>query len=436
MSPKERFPSGKAFLFLVIGGVLLRVVTTILAGNDIFTPWRVGGDAPFYVRLATNIASGKGFAYYAGPTAFRPPAYPLFLAGMMRVFGKYALIATRIVQFGAGLATAWVCARTTSRLFGEQAGRVALIVALFVPTLVAFPTELMTECFATLLTALFFDFILSNPVLSKWSVTVFAGLVVGLACLLRFNMAILGLVALAALARGMDWSRAWRRMCLLTAVAGLVVAPWIVRNLIVFHGRVILSTQGGINAVQGVLTPQGRAQEGDWDILRSALGWRPADVESNQPPDDTVKLASEPDLDRKAWAQTFELWRRENWALIPLSLKKLGYFWFSTDQIVSTKSFSMKQRLIRSFGVFSHWILMVYAIFGWVRLRRKDAKISDFLLGYALLVSAAHLPFIMTSRYRVPFMETVLVLLAANGYPLFARNMAPPKLSAVDVINK
>lgn len=99
-----------------------------------------GGDALFYVRLASNVAEGRGFAYYAGPTAFRPPIYPLFLAGLMRLFGSSALFAARVVQLGVGLATAWLCARTTSRVFGERAGRIALVFALFLPTLVALST--------------------------------------------------------------------------------------------------------------------------------------------------------------------------------------------------------------------------------------------------------------------------------------------------------
>jgi 4-amino-4-deoxy-L-arabinose transferase-like glycosyltransferase len=419
MPPRERIHPDKLFLALVTAGVFLRVLTTILAGNDIFTPWRVGGDAPFYVRLASNIAGGKGFAYYGGPTAFRPPVYPFFLAGMMRLFGHSALFATRTVQFGAGLATAWLCARTASRIFGDQAGRVALVIALFLPTLVALSTELMTECFATLLAALFFDFILLNPALSKWSSAVFLGLIVGLVTLLRFNMAILGLVALAALAARMEWPRAWRRMCLVTAAAGLVVSPWVVRNLIVFHGRVILSTQSGMNAVQGVLTPQGRVQGSDLQVLHRVVGWQAGDVESNEP--SHYKLAPEPDLDRRAWAQAFELWREENWRLIPLSLRKLGYFWLSTDQVFWTQSFSLKQRLVRFGGALTQWLVLALAVAGWLRLRRRHARVSEFLLGYAVLVSLAHLPFIMTSRYRVPFLETVLVVLAAGGFPLWAR---------------
>ena len=410
---REWLLSDKLFFAFVAGGILLRLLLTVFAGGGVFTPWRAGGDAPFYVQLASNVACGKGFAYYGGASAFRPPLYPLFLAAMMRLFSSSAFLVIRALQFAAGLVTVELCARTTLRMFGYEAACVARVIALFLPTLVVPTTELMTECFATLLVAMFFNSILFNPALSKRSTAALLGLIVGLATLLRFNMAILGVVALVTLALGAKWSQAWRRMCLLIAVAGLVVAPWVVRNLIVFQGHVILSTQGGINAVQGVLTPQGRAQGNDAEVLQARLGWQASDLESNEPA--RKRLASEPDLDRQAWAQAFALWRQENWRLIPLSLRKLGYFWLSTDQVFWTRSFSPRQRVLRFCAVLTHWCVLVLALLGWLQLRKGHHSIFVFLAEYAVLVSLVHLPFIMTSRYRVPLLETLLVVLASGG---------------------
>src|SRR5712692_4946354 len=85
----------KLFLLLAVAGVLLRVASTLIAGNRLTTPWRVGGDSEFYVRLASTVANGMGFTYAGQPTAFRPPLYPLFLAGMMKLFGDPYRLATR-----------------------------------------------------------------------------------------------------------------------------------------------------------------------------------------------------------------------------------------------------------------------------------------------------------------------------------------------------
>ena len=183
-------------------------------------------------------------------------------------------------------------------------------------------------------------------------------------------------------------------------------------DLIVFHGRVLLSTQGGINAVQGVLTPQGRVQGGDLTLLHNVLGWQAGDIESDTPPD--FSIPAEPELDRRAWVLAFHLWRNESWRLIPLSLSKLGYFWLSTDQVFWTRSFSGTQRIMRFCGVLVHWIVMVFAVAGWKRLSREHSDEARFLLAYAVLISLLHLPFIMSSRYRIPFIEPVLVILFAG----------------------
>lgn len=411
MPPEERDQLRGLFLGLTAIGVLLRVGMAIWAGNAVVTPWRIGGDARFYVLLGSNLAAGKGFAYYNGPTAFRPPLYPIFLAGTMRLFGAGALRAARMIQLGAGLATVWVCARTASRIFGASAARFAVVIALFLPSLVGLSTELMTECFATLLTAMFFDFALLNPALSKWSTAALLGLIVGVETLLRFNMAVLGLVALGALALQLDWSQAWRRMCLVTVLAGLVVAPWVVRNLVVFHGRVFLSTQGGMNAVRGVLAPQGRGQGND--AVHAVIGWVSTDLESSGP--SRYITESEPDLDHRAWVAAFRLWRAQNWRLISLSFRKLGYFWLSTDQVFWTGSFSRTESVVRLAGATVQCVVLALAVVGWLRLRHEQREIAVFLLGYAALVSVVHLPFIMTSRYRVPFLDTVLVILAASA---------------------
>ena len=264
------FPRRNVILTLVMAGILLRLILTLIADDRMTTPWRVGGDAEFYVNLASTVAQGMGFTYAHQPTAFRPPLYPLFLAGMMEVFGDAYLLATRLLQCAVGLVAVWFCWRTATRIFGEEAGWATLLIALYFPSLAIFPTEMMTECFATCLVAGFFWSALDKSHLFGRSTAMYLGLVVGLATLLRFNMAILGPLAAWMMVRTAGLRRALPNVAFLALVAGAIVAPWIVRNEIVFRGQVLFSTQGGYNALQGVLTPQGRVQPGDLDTLRRA----------------------------------------------------------------------------------------------------------------------------------------------------------------------
>jgi hypothetical protein len=87
----------------------------------------------------------------------------------------------------------------------------------------------------------------------------------------------------------------------------------------------------------------------------------------------------------------------------------------STDQVFWTRSFSPTQRIVRFCGVLVHWIVLGFAVAGWKRLSREHRDEARFLLAYAVLISLLHLPFIMSSRHRIPFFEPILVILFAGG---------------------
>lgn len=400
---------------LLVGGIVLRLALAFVADSRVRTPWHIGGDAEIYALLASNVARGAGFSYAGQPTAFRPPLYPLFLAGMMHVFGSGYLLAVRLLQCAIGLGTVWFCWRIAVETFGDDVGWLAAFIAMYFPTLFVFPSELMTECFATFLAAAFFYLIFDDARLPRLATAVWLGLIVGLATMLRFNMAILGPVAIVwIILRSTQVRRALPSVAIVTLIAAAIVAPWIVRNEIVFHGRVLLSTQAGYNAVQGILTPEGRVQVGDLDILRNNGSWLSGDLETNDP-NKRLPLGPEPQLDRHERELARGLWRKQGWRLVPLSLQKLGYFWLATDELVSTGSFSWNMRIARAAGVILYWFALCIGILGWFGLHRERPALSRFLLGYVVLISLVHLPFGMSSRYGIPFFDPLLVVLVGAG---------------------
>ena len=133
----EEVGSSRAFSYFFIGaviaGILLRVMIAVLPGDALRTPWGGGGDAATYLLLAHNIIEGKGFAYAGMPTALRAPVYPLLLAASLKLFGTHALAAIRWLQLMEGLGVVVLCAELARKLFGEMAGKFALVIALFSP---------------------------------------------------------------------------------------------------------------------------------------------------------------------------------------------------------------------------------------------------------------------------------------------------------------
>ena len=79
-----------------VAGLILAALA-VRIGFVLATPdYRLVHDARDYHNHAVSIASGHGFALsYGRPTAFRPPAYPYFLAGVYKL-GGFEQRATRV----------------------------------------------------------------------------------------------------------------------------------------------------------------------------------------------------------------------------------------------------------------------------------------------------------------------------------------------------
>jgi 4-amino-4-deoxy-L-arabinose transferase-like glycosyltransferase len=398
---------------LVVSGVALRFLFVCLAGAQQLTFHSGGSDAPSYVLLAQNLLAHLGFAYDGFPSAVRPPGYPLLLAAAMSIFGAKYILAMRILQFVIGLCTVFICAAAARRLCGVAAARASLLAGLFLPTLLFTTAQLLTECLATFLTALFLYQLVLQREDSDARSAATLGWTAGLESMLRFNAGALPLFGAFAVFTAPDRKTSWRRAALALGIPLLIVLPWLIRNEIVFRGEVLYSTQGGPNAVQGVLTSQGRTQPGDSDVLVRNLGWELHQVETNDA--SRASLPSEAVLDRAALRAVPALWAREGWHAAPLLVKKLGDFWLSLDQIADTHSLPLRERLVRVAGVLCYWMVLLFAIAGWRLLRRTNVAVARLLLIYAAGFTLLHLPLVMNTRLRIPLLEPLFVILAGVG---------------------
>jgi Dolichyl-phosphate-mannose-protein mannosyltransferase len=386
----------------------IRLALVVWAGNAPETPLTGGSDTLAYQALADSIANHRGLSYAGMPTALRPPLYPLFLASGQFVVGVHYRIFIRLLQLLAGFLTAIVCARIARKLGGSPA--IAFAAALAAPTLVFFTAELLSETLAALIVALFFLVVLTE------ASTVWAGMVIGLGMLERYNLAALALAYVVYQFAAKKPSHAARRVTLAGLVAVAIVSPWFVRNLIVFRGQVLYSTHTGANFLQGFINPDGRTQSVDGEKLEAAAGWTLSDIETNSI--SRTAFPPEPQLDRMATRAALAKLGGGHAALIPLVFHKLGYFWLSLDQLFRTRDLSLYKRLARVLGIVVYWSLLAIGIAGWrkVRLRNPDAAL--LFAAYAAVVTTMHVPFVMSTRIRAPLIEPALAILA--GFALAA----------------
>ena len=394
-----------------VSGLALRVIVLFMSGNREVGAFSGVGDQVRYLTLADSISKGLGLTYAGQPTALRPPIYPLLLATFHATFGSQYLLAVRIFQFLIGVAVAYLCFLIAAHLFGASAGAMAGAIALCLPTLVFISAELQTEQLASFVTVVFLYFLLSVTQAKKHA-PFGVGVSSGFVSLLRFNGAILVVVgALACL-----WPRRnFKNAFIVCVVAGLILSPWIIRNAEVFHGKTFFSTHGGINLLEGVLTPDGRAQNGEDDLIRQRVGWLHTDIEVDSP--SRLSYPSEDRLDKQARAAALAAWSDLDWrSCVHLLTGKILRFWLSTDQLLDTKSFSGTQQKLRIAGVLAYWIVLGLSIVGWIRIFFSSRDLSLAILFYILVVTAAHLPFVMNTRLRIPFFDPLLAVLAGGGF--------------------
>lgn len=192
-------------------------------------------DALEYHTIAVNLLSGKGYSLGTGgaPTAMRPPAYPVMLAGIYAVFGEgyhnvlyvQALLNTLLV-----LALFWLARRLSG---SADAGLLAA--GLFA---IHTSFEIVSRQYSeNLLLILVLGFMVSvymalqKPGIGGVVWAIAGGIFAGLMGLTKPEMALLGLglLLLGLLRPGM---RAYRRhLALIAAVSLLMVGVWQVRNL-------------------------------------------------------------------------------------------------------------------------------------------------------------------------------------------------------------
>lgn len=410
---------GPGFVVLALIGLAVRIWFVAAPGATALTFHSGGSDAPAYALLATNLISHRGFAYAGQPSALRAPGYPLLVSGAMIVSPRDWALLVRWLQFFLGLATVGVCSLSTLRLFDLEAAEATFLAGLFLPSLI-FPTaQILTECLAAFLAAIFLLFLIRQAETSDRASALGLGISAGLVSLVRFNAAALPLLAGWTILKSPGKRFRVTRALAVFAIPALIVAPWLVRNAIVFHGHVLFSTMDGAVAVQGVVSPEGRTQPGDIDRLRDAMGWTLAQVETNGPA--RLPLPSEAELNSNAWRKVPGLWKGLGWKAPAFLSGKIADFWLSWDQIADTKSFPPAERLIRFGGVVCYWVILGLAIAGWFALREERSSLASVLLIYAAGYTLLQLPLTMNTRLRIPFLEPLLVILAGGGWGRLAK---------------
>ena len=206
--------------------------------------------------IAASIAAGHGFSspFYlpSGPTAWVTPVFPYILGAVFKIFGTYTFhssVAIRALNVLFSALTCYPIIFLGAKLFGDSVGATAGWIWAFLPMAISLPVTWawdMSLAALMLTIALCLTYTVDDRQdAAAWT---WYGFVWGFTALV--NAAILSVFPgclLFALYRRKQHGTGWLRLSSFAVLAfALTISPWIIRNQLVFHGKVLFRSNFGL----------------------------------------------------------------------------------------------------------------------------------------------------------------------------------------------
>jgi hypothetical protein len=250
--------------------VVATAIRVVAIGAD--AGYEPANDSFDYHRHAVSIAAGEGYpdSEYgsgAGPTALRPPGYPIFLGAVYAVSGD-SVSAGRLAGAALGALSVWLLYSIVAPLWGRRTALLAAGMLAIFPPAVLMTTELWSENLfvAVTLGAVLAGIRYGATGRMRWAVA--AGVLCGVALLTRnIGLALLVPLLIAAAVNGRRLGRPFAAPATMAACVALAVIPWTIRNLAEFDRFVPVAASSGVTS-SGVYNPT------SMDDPTYPAGWR------------------------------------------------------------------------------------------------------------------------------------------------------------------
>lgn len=402
---------------ILLAALAIRVVW-VFATPD----YRLVHDALDYHRHAVSIANGDGFALsYGRPTAFRPPAYPIFLAGVYWVFGpslEWARLANALV--GTGIVA--LIGVIAFQVWGRRVGLIAMaLAAVYIPLILVGQSVMSEPLFVLCLLGAI------ACALRRWALA--AGVLMGLAVLGRANALILLLpLAWAVCRQGSPQGglvpragKGPRPALILLVACALTIVPWTIRNYVVFDTLVPVSTQFG-SALAGTYNSEAMADKenpASWRTLKRVDDYRPI---YNQ-----IRETPEPELEKELRDASLEYISDH-----PGSPFKVA-FWTTRrmldlagwDWAIHTAGTISVGKRAGAAGIICFWVFAALAVIGAFTRRAREAPLWLWAVPVLMYLGVVFLV-VETPRYRLAIDPFVIMLAALAVSALAAKRPKVP----------
>lgn len=384
-------PLGRRLALLTLLGLAVRIAFLLLEPG---TP--PVADERTWAEWGRTLASERvGFSPLRNQMIFFPPAYPYFLAVSYGLTG--GLLFAQCVQVLLGALLIPAVGRVGARAFSPRVGLAAAAITAFYPELVWFSVHFWSETvFLVVLWWAWERLVAADDTTGTWSSAAAAGLLWGLATLTRET--ILYFLPIAGVWLTLGRGPAGRRRAAAFVIAALVViAPWTLRNWLVFRAFVPVSTAGGQNLFQG----NARIPRDETYVMVDAVhGPGPIRIAQYRY---AMSMGLQAIRDRQPW-WIFEklrdemprFWEADSLALIHIKRGAYGTVpaWVAVATAVAVLA--------------PYLAVMAFFVIGLAALRPTRAH--GLLLGFFAYYNLLHIVTHGFARYRLPVMPVVFLI--------------------------
>jgi len=243
---------------LLLFAVAMALRVAVAAWQGLPTPAVPGSDESEYMAYATSLAFEHEFR---GPspdvadqhhlTAYRPPGTSFVYAVFLRIFGPHVAVVRLANCLWGALACVLLLAIGRELSTERIAWLVAALWAIY-PRALLFSGALMSESLGLLTFLTFMLYALRFAKSPRLPIAALAGVWLGIAILVHAGR--LFMVPFVILWALIIFWRRWPALLnatMIPVIAGLTVLPWTIRNYLVLHEPIPLSTAGGSALLQG-----------------------------------------------------------------------------------------------------------------------------------------------------------------------------------------
>jgi len=383
-----------AFVLRVSAMLIIRTYRFPALPDHFSFGWETG-------RLARSIALGHGFTSpfhsETGPSAWIAPLYPYFLAGVFKFFGVYSAASAKVVLTVNSLCSALTCVplyRIAACLLSRRAALVTAWIWALMPYAMYWAIRFAWETsFATLMLALAFWLALRLERENRLAAWLEFALVWALIALSNPSLlAFLPFCGFWILHRQrQSGSMRFRFAVCSGALFCALLAPWMVRNYLVFHKLIPIRGNFGVELRLG----NGPGADGQWMYYLHPTQ-DPFEFERYR----LMGEAAYVDLRKQealAWVQANPA------TFAAITLKRVFFFWCGTPRSASTAEFTVRNLIFTLSSALTFLGLLI-------AFRRRELWAWLFLW---LLVSVPMVYYFTFThpRYRHPIEPEMLLLM-------------------------